>query len=495
MKLQRVFLSSVQKELAEERRALREYIEGDVLLGKFFEIFLFERLPASDQRADQVYLEQVDRCDVYIGLFADEYGYEDSSGVSPTEREFDRVTERGKIRLIYVKGTDDRQRHPKMAALIRKAGEQLIRRRFGSQAELMAGVYASLVQILEERELIRSSPFDAAFCRDAVLEDLDQDRIRTFVGLARSARGFPLPEESRPLDVLTHLNLLDKDRPTHAAILLFGKRPQRFLLSSEVKCAHFHGIEVEKPIPSYQVYKGTVFELTDQAIDFVLSKINRWIGTRAESAQAPTLYEIPREVVGEALVNAVAHRDYTSPASVQVMLFADRLEIWNPGTLPPALTLEKLRHPHASFPANPLLAESLYLAKYIERMGTGTSDMIRRCREAGLSEPEFRIDAGCFVITLRRPASQMPPEVAPEVAPEVTPEVLKMLGVFEGEMGRQEIQSRLGLTDEKHFREHYQQPAIAQGLIEMTIPAKPTSRLQKYRLTAKGRTLLVKTNP
>ena len=77
-------------------------------------------------------------------------------------------------------------------------------------------------------------------------------------------------------------------------------------------------------------------------------------------------------MVAEAIVNAVAHRDYASNGSVQVMLFADRLEVWNPGGLPPSLTLAKLRLPHGSVPANPLLAEPLYLTQYIERMGTGT---------------------------------------------------------------------------------------------------------------------------
>ena len=81
---------------------------------------------------------------------------------------------------------------------------------------------------------------------------------------------------------------------------------------------------------------------------------------------------MPPEVVREAIVNAVAHRDYTSNGSVQIMLFSDRLEVWNPGTLPPSLTLEKLRHPHGSVPGNPLLAEPLCLTKYIERMSGGT---------------------------------------------------------------------------------------------------------------------------
>ena len=66
--------------------------------------------------------------------------------------------------------------------------------------------------------------------------------------------------------------------------------------------------------------------------------------------------------------------------------------------MPFTLTLEKLRHPHGSVPGNPLLAEPLYLTKYIERMGTGTGDMIERCRNVGLAEPEFSLTDG-FVIT------------------------------------------------------------------------------------------------
>lgn len=160
---------------------------------------------------------------------------------------------------------------------------------------------------------------------------------------------------------------------------------------------------VSKPIPSYHIYKGTVFELVDQALDFVLSKIARAVGTRAAGAQAPVDYELPREAVAEAIVNAVAHRDYTSNASVQVMLFADRLEIWNPGELPPQLTVDNLRRPHASIPRSPRIAEPLFLARYIEKAGTGTLDMINQCAQAGLPPPEFRQDGGQFIQTLWRP--------------------------------------------------------------------------------------------
>ena len=151
-------------------------------------------------------------------------------------------------------------------------------------------------------------------------------------------------------------------------------------------------------------------------------------------------YEIPKEVVTEAIVNAVAHRDYTDNGSVQVMLFMDRLEVWNPGRLSPPLTLEKLRVPHRSVPVNPLLAESLYLAEYIERMGTGTLDMIRRCVEASLPEPEFTVTDG-FVTTVGRKV----------LAGQVADEVMTMIAVFRGDHTRQELQLALNLKSRANF--------------------------------------------
>ena len=120
-------------------------------------------------------------------------------------------------------------------------------------------------------------------------------------------------------------------------------------------------------------------------------------------------YEIPKEVVTEAIVNAVAHRDYTDNSSVQVMLFADRLEVMNSGRLPPPLTVEKLRVAHQSLPTNPLIAESMYLLRYIEKMGTGTVDIIRRCAEAGLPEPEFEAAAGFITRIWRSTGNGKPP--------------------------------------------------------------------------------------
>ena len=484
----RIFISSVQREFAQERKALRDFLRNDPLMCRFFDVFLFEDMPASDRRPDSLYLDEVEQSDLYVGLFGNDYGFEDAEGVSPTEREFDQATDSGIHRLIFVKGTDDNARHTKMQALIRKAQAGLIRKRFNTPEELVTALYAALVEYLANEDLIRSEPFDAAPCLKASLDDLDTEQMAWFIRMARSARGFPLPEDTSTEALLTHLNLLNDGKPTNAAVLLFGKSPQRVFISSEVRCAHFHGTQVAKPIPSYQVYKGTTFQLVDQAVDFVLSKINLSVGTRAESVQAPVRYEIPKEVVTEAIVNAVAHRDYTSNASVQVMLFTDRVEVLNPGRLPPSLTLEQLRVAHTSIPNNPLLAESLYLAQYIERMGTGTLDMISRCNDAGLPEPEFDDSSG-FKITIWRAKPTKQIQVQPESFPgDLKSKVLNLLA--DGAMSRSELSKKLGQKEVSGQLKKVFRDLLANKMIEYTLPGTPRSPKQKYRLTDNGRTKL-----
>ncbi len=505
---QKIFISSVQNEFKAERRALKNYIHGDALLNRFFDVFIFEDLPASERHPNMAYIENVKKSDIYLGLFGSEYGSQNKTKISPTHEEFLAATKFRKTRLVFIKGNKDSERHPKMQALVREAGKQVIRRRFSSADELILSIYASLVDYLATKDLLRSGPFDAAICEEAVLKDLSAEKIHKFVRTARSARGFPLNENTSMKEVLEHLNLLRKGKLTYAAILLFGKQPQRFLISSEVKCAHFHGKEVSKPIPFYQVYKGTSFELTDQALNFVLSKIDLAVGTRAQSVQAPVAYEIPPDAIREAIVNAVAHRDYTSNGSIQVMLFSDRLEVWNPGTLPPSLTLDKLRKPHSSVPANPLLAESLYLAKYIERMGTGTRDMIHDCKMAGLAEPEFSLTDGFVATVYRKPGrafeavggkrQQGSPTQAPTQSPtqsatgSADPVIRLLEALRQGDKKSGELRVILNIKHRPTFRTNYLHPALKGKWIQSTIPSRPNSRLQRYRLTAKGRAHLKK---
>ena len=397
-----IFVSGVQKEFIDERRSIREFIHSDPLLKHFFQVFLFEDLPAADHRPDEVYLDEVGQCTIYMGIFGSHYGFEGAEGISPTEREFDLATERCKYRLIFVQGDGDNRRHAKMSALIQRAAVQVVRRRFTDSSDLKIQIYAALVQYLSDTGLLRLKPYDESTCTGASIDDISPEKIAWFLSVAKKERKFPLKEGVPPEGVLSHLNLLDGTQPTHAAVLLFGKNPQKFIPVAEVKCLSFHGMAIEKPIPSYQIYTGTLFDQVDQAADFVLSKLNRRVLPRDESPVSDTGYEIPAPAMQEALVNAVAHRDYTSRAAVQVMIFVDRVEVWNPGALPSDLTLDSLKVEHPSIPRNPLIAHPLYLSHYIEKAGTGTLDMITYCKAAGLPDPGFEQRGGQFVVTFWR---------------------------------------------------------------------------------------------
>ncbi|OQX00176.1 MAG: hypothetical protein BWK74_00395 [Desulfobacteraceae bacterium A6] len=399
----RVFISSVQKELASERRAIKEFITHDPLLSKFIsDVFLFEDIPASDRKPDDIYLEEVKVCDIYIAILGNEYGSKNKDGKSPTQLEFEYATKTHRERLIFVKGSDDKAREPDMAALVSKAGRQITRRRFSDTPGLIREVYSSLVESLEERHALRTTPFDGSICEGATLRDVDNRAIADFVETAVAKGRLKLKGSRAPKAILQNFNLLRDGQPTNAAMLLFGKNPHRFFNNAQVHCFHFHGTEKRKPIASQQPYEGRLFEVIDQAVEFVLGKIDRSVGTRATSTQAPIEFEVPRPVIAEAIVNAVAHRNYRNNGFVQVIVFADRIEVWNPGELPPGLTPALLRKPHGPIPRNPLIAEPLFRVKYVEKAGTGTTDMIADCREAGLPEPDFEQRGPHFVVTLWR---------------------------------------------------------------------------------------------
>jgi hypothetical protein len=146
---QRIFISSVQKEFARERKALTAYLSSDPVLNKYFEAFLYEHLPASDLPPNALILDEVQNCDLYLGLFGNDYGPEDKNGLSCTHHEFNEATRLGKPRLIFVKGMFDEAKHPKMRALIREASSHLLRRRFQDTDDLLLEVYKSLANHIE----------------------------------------------------------------------------------------------------------------------------------------------------------------------------------------------------------------------------------------------------------------------------------------------------------------------------------------------------------
>ena len=200
----------------------------------------------------------------------------------------------------------------------------------------------------------------------------------------------------------------------------------------------------------------------------------------------------PEDAVREALINALAHRDYSSSSGgVSIHIFPHRLEIWNSGSLPEGVTVEKLQEGHISVLRNPDISHVLYLRGLMEKAGRGSVLMIQLCRENGLAAPEWKSDEKLGVtVTFRAP--QATPHVTPQVAPHVTPQVGKLLRALHGEMSRGDIMAEVGIKDRKHFAEAFIQPALDQGLIAMTQPDKPKSSKQQYRLTVLGQAFVAK---
>jgi len=233
MKPIKIFISSVQSEFGKERRMLADYLRNDVMFRKFCEVFIFEDVPAQDRLPNDLYLNEVKNCDVYIGLIGKDFGFEFDDNTSPTEREFDCATLNRKYRLIFLLNAAAKERHPGTNRLIKKVSDNLIYGKFSSPSELLSDVYSGLVNYLLDKGCLRVEPFDKSRNNEASIDDISDDKIKWFIEKAREERAFPLSVNSSKEKVLTHLNLLSGTAISNAAILLFGKYPQRFFISSE----------------------------------------------------------------------------------------------------------------------------------------------------------------------------------------------------------------------------------------------------------------------
>lgn len=488
----KLFISSVQTEFADERKSLADYIRKDPLLGSFFIPFIFEETAANTYSVQEVYINQVKQSDIYIGIIGEQYGYEDEEGVSATEREYDIAKSKYIPRWMYLK--QFQQRHPKVNTLINKIEKEVSRKMFVDPHSLKDAVYQSCVLFLKQMGKISSHDFDNCLQPDLTLSAIDASLVKDFVRQARSKRRFPLKETASIVDVLTHLRLLKENKIVNSALLVFTKNPQDYFPAAVIKCAHFHDIIPQKPIPDFKVFAGTVFQMADDAVDFILSKLSLSSGTRDTNNIVETTYEIPRAVIAEAIINAVAHRDYYSKASVQVSVFKNRIEISNPGKLPPELSKEDLKISHSSYPHNPLLAECMFLYGAIERFGTGMLDIFNKTKELGLKTPDIELNEG-FKLVIWRPSAFTVHDTVHDTIHDTIHDVTymefehithRLIWVMKDAMSRSEIMALLELRNRAYFVENYLESAFSQGLIVMTIPDKPQSKYQKYTLTQKG---------
>ncbi len=248
--------------------------------------------------------------------------------------------------------------------------------------------------------------FDRQISSNAKLIDIDKEALFMFINEARLQRGLDVDKNLGIKEILTRLKVLQGGKLTNAAVLLFGKRPQDFFLQAAVKAIRFKGNDVSGEMIDFKTIEGNILSQLKKAEDFIFEHIpmRAWIEDGKLQRQEKWLY--PPKAIREALANALAHRDYEMTGNTQVRIFDDRMEIWNPGTLPKGLTIEQLRRSHDSIPRNPLIAKMFFWVKYAEEVGTGINKIIQWCKDWGLSEPGLEETETSFVLTFNNPYPQ-----------------------------------------------------------------------------------------
>ena len=248
---------------------------------------------------------------------------------------------------------------------------------------------------------------DQRLCPGASLDDLDPERIEAYrEELDRRSPGSPLvrlPQE----ELLTQVGAAGgrtRFRPTLAGILFFGRDPQRFYPSFTLTFLHFAGTEMAPSGPDAPLYldnrefRGTLPEMIGAARATIFEKL----GKKAvlNGFVRHDVSEYPEFAYREAIVNAVGHRDYgLEGSSVQVRLFADRLEVQSPGGLGGNLTLDNIVF--EQYTRNPHIMRLLEDYGYVERRGLGVDQMIQTMLSAGLEGPGFENRGSSFWVTLK----------------------------------------------------------------------------------------------
>jgi len=241
------------------------------------------------------------------------------------------------------------------------------------------------------------SSWDAFPAKDTELSDIDFKKVDRYIETAKRAGRRKFTEA--PQQVLEKLELIKDGKPTWAAVLLFGKEPQYFLKHAKVHCGRFRKEAI--------IIDDSYIELDlIEQVEDVMACIRKNINVRYEITGKPQREEIwdyPLDALREAVLNAICHRDYSDSADIIIKIYDDYISIWNPGGLPPGITLQDLYDPnHPSKPRNKLIAQVFYDIGEIEKYGSGIQRMINACKNNSIPEPTFEEAFGGFHIVFRK---------------------------------------------------------------------------------------------
>jgi len=212
-----------------------------------------------------------------------------------------------------------------------------------------------------------NQPWERQTVNDVSLDDLDINEILSTI--REGAINNRIPENyvtGDPWQALIHLGLIEKNKITNAALILFGKEPDKKHPQCLLRLARFRGIDKESFIDNKQV-RGNIFKLLREAMLFANTHLPVSSEFPKNSVQRIDTPLFPILAIREAIANALCHRDYSYyGGSISFAIFDDRLEIWNYGLLPSGLTTDKLKTLNCSVPRNRKIANVLYYHKIFE---------------------------------------------------------------------------------------------------------------------------------
>lgn len=426
----RIFVSSVQKELENERLAVSELIALDPFLNRHVEAILFEMLPASDASAEKACLEAIRSCGIYFGIIGFDYGRKGLDGLSATHREYLEARRLKIPTFFFVKGdsSQDHRRDADMKAFfahIRDERQGHVYKRFSHYQSMKTCARSVLLAELEkqgktpttieseiaEQTIAHASDFDSRLMEQADMDDLDIELCSRWVA---ACTGMPRSDlnEARICKTLINRGLIWQtegtgiNHPTTAGLLLLGKNPGSFFPQVRIAANVFGGIERGDPIDRDDIREALPVSV-EWAFQFL--KRNMRHTTRIEGFSKVEIHEYPYEALREAVVNAVAHRDYNLAGScIRIDKYADRIELISPGLPPEPITLQKIeRLDYIACSRNPKLARGLSFFERIEEQGDGLRRIVRESEAIGLRRPLFQYRDGHFQVTFFAPEDML----------------------------------------------------------------------------------------
>ncbi len=341
-------------------------------------------------------------------------------------------------------------------------------------------------ELLEFVRRVQLFCFDEQICHDfSYPKDFDAKAFGLFLGRAGIVQ-----EGLKREDILYNLGVATRKGKkilfNNAGVLFFAKAPVKFIRHAKTTCLLLAGTDKVHILDRKDLEENLPANV-EQTMIFLKRHLS--LRYKIEKLQREEILELPETALREAVLNAVSHRDYHERgAVVMVEVYRDRVEISDPGGLPPGLKRSELGH--KSVHRNPLIADLFHRMGEVEKVGSGIKRMREAAKAAGVPAPQFEA-TGFFTITYRKPAKakelESQPESPTQSPTQSTDPVERLLSIFQQkELSAGELRLALGIKHRPTFRENYLHPALEKGLIEYTIPDKPNSRLQKYRVTEKG---------